>query len=180
MLRSLKVGGRCAVIVPDGVLFRTSNDYITIRKEIIENNQLEGVISMPAGIFRPYAAVSTAILLFTKTGKGGTSNVWFYDMIADGYSLDDKRQKIENDDIPDIVAEWNKRTDYSERKRTEKFFLVPIKEIRDNGFDLSINKYKETVFEEIEYDSPETIISQIIEVENEKHEELEKLEKLIV
>jgi len=179
MLRALKVGGKCAVIVPDGVLFRTSNDYITIRKEIIENNQLEGVISMPAGVFRPYAAVSTAILLFTKTGKGGTSNVWFYDMTADGYSLDDKRQKIENDDIPDIVTEWNKRTEYSGRRRTDKSFLVPIKEIRDNGFDLSINKYKEIVFENIEYDSPKTIISKIIEVENEKYEELKKLEKLI-
>lgn len=179
MLRSLKVGGRCAVIVPDGVLFGSSNAHKALRKEIIDNHQLEGVISMPAGVFRPYAGVSTAILLFTKTGKGGTSNVWFYDMTADGYSLDDKRQKIENDDIPDIIGQWSKRKDNADRKRTDKSFLVPVKEIRDNGFDLSINKYKEIIYEQRNYDSPSKILSEIKNLDKERIIEFEKLGKLL-
>jgi type I restriction enzyme M protein len=179
MLRSLKVGGRCAVIVPDGVLFGSSNAHKALRQEIIENHQLEGVISMPAGVFRPYAGVSTAVLLFTKTGKGGTSNVWFYDMTADGYSLDDKRQKIENDDIPNIISMWKNRKEGAERKRTDNSFQVPVKEIRDNGFDLSINKYKETVHTQIVYLEPKDILLQIKEIEREKEAELKKLEELL-
>jgi type I restriction enzyme M protein len=179
MLRSLKVGGRCAVIVPDGVLFGSSNAHKAIRKELIDNNQLEGVISMPAGVFRPYAGVSTAVLLFTKTGKGGTSDVWFYDMTADGYSLDDKRQKVDADDIPDIIARWRNREKEKERKRTEKSFLVGVDEIRNNGFDLSINKYKEIVYESILYPTPNEIIEEIKKLEKEKAESLSNLEKLL-
>ncbi|MFA5819262.1 MAG: N-6 DNA methylase, partial [Bacteroidales bacterium] len=167
------------IIVPDGVLFGSSNAHKALRKEIIDNHQLEGVISMPAGVFRPYAGVSTAILLFTKTGKGGTSNVWFYDMAADGYSLDDKRQKIENDDITDIIAQWSKRKDNADRKRTDKSFLVPVKEIRNNGYDLSINKYKEIIYTEVKYDSPLKIISEIKLLENEKTQKVAELEKLL-
>ena len=179
MLRSLKVGGRCAVIVPDGVLFGSSNAHKALRQEIIDNHQLEGVISMPSGVFRPYAGVSTAILIFTKTGKGGTSAVWFYDMTADGYSLDDKRQKIDKDDIPDVIEKWQNRKDDSESKRTEKSFLVPVDEIRNNLFDLSINKYKEIVYEHISYEPPSTIIKEIKNLDNERMIEFEKLEKLL-
>lgn len=179
MLRALKVGGRCAVIVPDGVLFGSSNAHKAIRKELIDNNQLEGVISMPAGVFRPYAGVSTAVLLFTKTGKGGTSDVWFYDMTADGYSLDDKRQKIEPDDIPDIIDRWKNRTKEKSRKRIEKSFFVGSEEIIKNGYDLSINKYKEIVYESVIYSSPNDIIKEIKELEKYKAESLSNLEKLL-
>ncbi|MBN1187203.1 MAG: SAM-dependent DNA methyltransferase [Bacteroidales bacterium] len=179
MLRSLKVGGRCAVIVPDGVLFGSSNAHKAIRKELIDNNQLEGVISMPAGVFRPYAGVSTAVLIFTKTGKGGTSDIWFYDMEADGYSLDDKRQKIDADDIPDIIAKWRSRENEKERKRTEKSFFVAVDEIRDNGFDLSVNKYKEIIYEEVNYESPKTILAQIDKIEAEKSDLLKNLKTLL-
>jgi len=179
MLRALKVGGRCAVIVPDGVLFGSSNAHKAIRKELIDNNQLEGVISMPAGVFRPYAGVSTAVLLFTKTGKGGTANVWFYDMTADGYSLDDKRQKIEADDIPDIIERWRNREREKGRKRTEKSFFVPVTEIRKNGYDLSVNKYKEIEYEEISYDEPSKIISDILKIEEDKSRALKELVRLL-
>ncbi|HOO51758.1 MAG TPA: class I SAM-dependent DNA methyltransferase, partial [Alphaproteobacteria bacterium] len=179
MLRALKVGGRCAVIVPDGVLFGSSNAHKAIRKELIDNNQLEGVISMPAGVFRPYAGVSTAVLLFTKTGKGGTSDVWFYDMEADGYSLDDKRQKTEDDDIPDIIERWKSREREKGRKRSEKSFFVPVREIMKNAFDLSINKYKELVYEEVVFDEPAKIITDIIKLEEEKGEAFKELIKMI-
>lgn len=179
MLRSLKVGGRCAVIVPDGVLFGSSNAHKSLRKEIIDHHQLEGVISMPSGVFKPYAGVSTAILIFTKTSKGGTSDVWFYDMTADGYSLDDKRQKIDKDDIPDIIARWKDRKDGADRKRTDKSFQVPVKEIRDNGFDLSINKYKETEYEVISYANPNEILKQIEKIELEKNSSFQALKGLL-
>ena len=179
MIRSLKVGGRCAVIVPDGVMFRSSKDYIAIKKEIIENHQLEAVISMPAGIFKPYAGVSTAILIFTKSGKGGTDEVWFYDMTADGLSLDDKRQKIDENDIPDILERWRNKHIEQYRKRLDKSFYVPIEEIRKNKYDLSINNYKEKIFEEIRYESPMTIITQIFDIEQEKSNALKKLEDLL-
>lgn len=179
MLRSLKVGGRCAVIVPDGVLFGSSKAHKNIRKELIDNNQLEGVISMPAGVFRPYAGVSTAVLIFTKTGKGGTENVWFYDMTADGYSLDDKRQKIDNDDISDIIARWRNRKAEHERKRTEKSFNVPLNELIEKGYDLSINKYKEVVYENVDYDDPLKILSEIEDLEKSKNESLERLKEVL-
>ena len=179
MLRSLKIGGRCAVIVPDGVLFGSSNAHKALRQEIIDRHQLEGVISMPSGVFKPYAGVSTAILIFTKTGKGGTSDVWFYDMTADGYSLDDKRQKIETDNIPDIIKSWHDRQKILERKRTGKSFFVSAEEIRNNGFELSINKYKEVTYEQIVYDSPEKIIIEIRNLDSERMKEFVELQKLI-
>ena len=148
-IRMLKSGGRAAVIVPDGVLFGSSKAHKQIRKEIIDNHKLEAVISMTSGVFKPYAGVSTAILVFTKTGAGGTDQVWFYDMKADGYSLDDKRQPIEENDIEDIIKRFHDRENEKERKRTEQSFFVDVDEIRENDFDLSINKYKEIVYEPV-------------------------------
>ncbi|RYF11087.1 MAG: SAM-dependent DNA methyltransferase, partial [Flavobacteriales bacterium] len=170
ILRGLKVGGRAAVIVPDGVLFGSSNAHKQIRKEIIDNNHLTGVISMPSGVFKPYAGVSTAILFFTKTGAGGTDKVWFYDMKADGLSLDDKRQVISDNDIPDVISRWYNRTTGLEqnRRRTEQSFFVPLAEIQDNNYDLSINRYKEVVHEEKTYEKPEAIISQISVLDKER------------
>lgn len=136
------------------MLFGSSKAHKQIRKEIIDNHKLEAVISMPSGVFKPYAGVSTAILVFTKTGAGGTDQVWFYDMKADGYSLDDKRQPIEENDIEDIIKRFHDRENEKERKRTEQSFFVDVDEIRENDFDLSINKYKEIVYEPVEYDPP--------------------------
>ncbi len=141
-LRILKTGGRCASIVPDGVLFGSTKGHKDIRREIVDNNKLEAIISMPSGVFKPYAGVSTAIMIFTKTGTGGTDKVWFYDMKADGYSLDDKRNTIEDNDIPDIIERFNNLDKEEDRKRTEQSFFVPVDEIRENNYDLSINKYK--------------------------------------
>lgn len=137
-LRILKTGGRCASIVPDGVLFGSTGGHKSIRKEIVENNKLEAIISMPSGVFKPYAGVSTAIIIFTKTGTGGTDKVWFYDMKADGYSLDDKRNPVDDNDIPDIIERFNNLDKEIERKRTEQSFFVDVDEIRENGYDLSI------------------------------------------
>lgn len=158
-LRALKVGGRAAVVVPDGVLFGSSKAHKEIRRILVEEQQLNGVISMPSGVFKPYAGVSTAVVLFTKTNSGGTENVWFYDMKADGYSLDDKRDKIDDDDIPDIIERYRNLDDEADRKRTNKSFLVPKEEIVNEKYDLSINRYKEIEYEEVEYDSPKTIIN---------------------
>ena len=178
-LRILKKGGRAAVIVPDGVLFGSSKAHKQIRKEIIENNKLDAVISMPSGVFKPYAGVSTAILIFTKTGTGGTDNVWFYDMKADGYSLDDKRQEIEDNDIPDIIERFNNMESEKDRKRTEQSFFVPVEEISSNDYDLSINKYKEVVYEKVEYEPTDVIIGKIESIENEIQTELAELKKLL-
>lgn len=178
-LRMMKVGGRAAVIVPDGVLFGSSKAHKTIRKEIVENNKLNAVISMPSGVFKPYAGVSTAILLFTKTGAGGTDQVWFYDMKADGRSLDDKRQPIEENDIPDIIERYRHPEEEKERKRTEQSFFVPIEEIKENDYDLSINKYKEIVYERIEYDPPEVIMAEIDKLDEEIVELKKELKKLL-
>lgn len=164
-LRILKTGGRCASIVPDGVLFGSTGGHKSIRKEIVENHKLEAIISMPSGVFKPYAGVSTAIMIFTKTGTGGTDKVWFYDMKADGYSLDDKRNPIEDNDINDIVERFSSLDKEVDRKRTEQSFFVPVEEIRDNGYDLSINKYKEIEYEEVKYDSPQEIMLRIRELE---------------
>ena len=162
-LRLLKIGGRGAVIVPDGVLFGASNAHKNLRKELIENNQLEAVISMPSGVFKPYAGVSTGILIFTKTGNGGTDNVWFYDMTADGYSLDDKRNPVEENDIPDIIERFSNLENEKDRKRTDKSFFVSKQEIVDNDYDLSINKYKEIVYEKVEYEEAEVILQKLEE-----------------
>lgn len=178
-LRILKKGGRAAVIVPDGVLFGSSNAHKQIRKEILENNKLEAVISMPSGVFKPYAGVSTAILVFTKTGSGGTDNVWFYDMKADGYSLDDKRQVTKENDIPDIVKRFGNLEAEKNRKRTEQSFFVPLEEIQKNDYDLSINKYKEIVYEKVAYDAPEVIIGKIESLEAEIQRDMAELKKLL-
>lgn len=179
MLRILKIGGRCAVIVPDGVLFGASKAHKQIRQELIEKHNLHGVISMPSGVFKPYAGVSTAILLFTKTGMGGTEKVWFYDMQADGFSLDDKRNPIEENDIEDIVKRYENLEEEKDRKRTEKSFFVSKEEIVENDYDLSINKYKEIVYEEVVYEKPEVIIAKIKELEKEIVLNLEELEKMM-
>ena len=142
-VRMLKTGGRCACIVPDGVLFGSSKAHKDIRKAIVEEQRLEAVISMPSGVFKPYAGVSTAILIFTKTGHGGTDKVWFYDMKADGRSLDDKRSEVKENDIPDIIARFKNLEAENDRKRTDQSFFVEKQEIVDNAYDLSINKYKE-------------------------------------
>ena len=160
-LRILKTGGRCASIVPDGVLFGSTGGHKSIRKEIVENHKLEAIISMPSGVFKPYAGVSTAIMIFTKTGTGGTDKVWFYDMKADGYSLDDKRNEIAENDIPDIVERFNNLDKETDRKRTEQSFFVTKEEIVENGYDLYINKYKEIVYEEVIYDEPKVILRKI-------------------
>lgn len=178
-LRILKMGGRCASIVPDGVLFGSTGGHKSIRKEIVENHKLEAIISMPSGVFKPYAGVSTAIMIFTKTGTGGTDKVWFYDMKADGYSLDDKRNPIEDNDINDIIERFSNLDKEVDRKRTEQSFLVPVKEIRDNGYDLSINKYKEIEYEEVKYDSPQEIILRIRELEMEITVGIEELAGMI-
>lgn len=185
MLRMLKTGGRCAVIVPDGVLFGSSNAHKAIRQEIIENHKLDAVISMPSGVFKPYAGVSTAVLFFTKTNSGGTDNVWFYDMKADGYSLDDKRAEIKDDDIPDIIERFKSLAFDSaqsaevERKRTDTSFLVPFSEIKANDWDLSINRYKEVVYEEVEYAAPNELIADIKQLDKERSEALRMLEELL-
>ncbi len=179
MLRMLKTGGRCAVIIPDGVLFGSSNAHKQIRQEIIQHHKLEAVISMPSGVFKPYAGVSTAVLLFTKTGTGGTDKVWFYDMKADGYSLDDKRAPIEANDLPDIIARFHQLESEDGRARTDQSFLVPVAEIQTNDWDLSINRYKEIVYDEVQYDAPEAIIADIEALDNQRNEALSALKEML-
>ena len=200
-LRMLKTGGRCACIVPDGVLFGSSKAHQSIRKELIENHQLRAVISMPSGVFKPYAGVSTAVLVFTKTGAGGTDKVWFYDMKADGFSLDDKRSPVEQNDIPDIIrrfrsigqtpsvtkgdiplrviARFHNLDAETDRKRTEQSFFVPKEEIAANRYDLSINKYKETEYVPVEYPSTMEILADLHELEMEITKGLAELEEMV-
>ena len=178
-LRMLKVGGRCACIVPDGVLFGSSKAHKDIRKHIVEDNMLEAVISMPSGVFKPYAGVSTAILVFTKTNHGGTDNVWFYDMTADGYSLDDKRTPVNESDIPDIIQRFKNLDKEADRKRTDKSFMVPKQDIVDNDYDLSINKYKEVEYVKVEYPPTSEIMANIREIEAEIGREMDELERLL-
>lgn len=178
-LRMLKTGGRCACIVPDGVLFGSSKAHQAIRREIVENQRLEAVISMPSGVFKPYAGVSTGILIFTKTGHGGTDKVWFYDMKADGFSLDDKRNPIKENDIPDIIQRFRNLEQEAERKRTEQSFFVEKKDIVDNGYDLSINKYKEVEYVPVEYPSTQEIMAELRELEMEITAGLAELEELL-
>ncbi len=179
-VKMLKIGGRCACIVPDGVLFGSSNAHRAIRKELVENQRLEAVISMPSGVFKPYAGVSTGILVFTKTGHGGTDNVWFYDMTADGFSLDDKRTPVKENDIPDIISRFKNLDAEKDRKRTDKSFMVPKKEIVDNGYDLSINKYKQTEYVPVEYPPTSEIMANIRELEKQIGKEMDELEKLLI
>ena len=178
-IRILKIGGRCACIVPDGVLFGSSKAHKDIRKEIVENQRLEAVISMPSGVFKPYAGVSTAILVFTKTEHGGTDNVWFYDMTADGFSLDDKRAPISENDIPDIIERFRNLDKETDRKRTDKSFMVPKQDIVDNAYDLSINKYKEIEYIAVEYPPTSEIMANIREIEMEIGKEMDELEHLL-
>ncbi len=179
-LRLLQTGGRAAVIVPDGVLFGSSNAHKTLRKIIIEDQKLDGIISMPSGVFKPYAGVSTAILLFTKTNSGGTDNVWFYDMHSDGFSLDDKRStQPDKSDLPDILARWQDLGAETKRKRTDKSFLVPKAEIAGNAYDLSINRYKEVEYEVVEYDPPKVILERLAKLDNEIADGRKELEGML-
>lgn len=177
--KMLETSGRCASIVPDGVLFGSSAAHKAIRKELVEKQKLTAVISMPSGVFKPYAGVSTAILIFTKTNAGGTDKVWFYDMTADGYSLDDKRSPIAENDIPDIIERFNNLEAEENRERTEKSFFVDKQEIVDNDYDLSINKYKKVEYVAIEYPSSEEIIADLDELEMQIGSEMEELKKLL-
>jgi len=178
-LRMLKKGGRCACIVPDGVLFGNSKAHKQLRKELVENQQLQAVISMPSGVFKPYAGVSTAVLVFTKTDDGGTDKVWFYDMKADGKSLDDKRQEVEQNDVPDILERWENLDEEDGRKKTEQSFFVTKEEIQGNDYDLSINKYKEVIYEKVEYDSPMEIMIRLDEINMAISEKMEELRGML-
>ena len=178
-IKMLRVGGRCASIVPDGVLFGSSTAHKALRKELVDNQQLRAVISMPSGVFKPYAGVSTAVLVFTKTNSGGTDEVWFYDMKADGFSLDDKRSPANDNDIPDIVERFRNLDKEKERARTEQSFLVPADEIRKNGYDLSINKYKKTEYVPVEYPPTAEIIREIENLNREVEKETAELKALL-
>lgn len=178
-VRSLEIGGRCASIVPDGVLFGTSKAHVAIRKEIVDNQQLRAVISMPSGVFKPYAGVSTAVLIFAKTNCGGTDRVWFYDMRADGFSLDDKRAAINDNDIPDIVERFHNLAAEEQRTRKEQSFFVPVDEIRQNDYDLSINKYKEIERERVEYEPVKDILARLEQNEAEYAKGYEELRSML-
>lgn len=173
IIKSLKIGGRAGVIVPDGVLFGSSNAHKMARKMLLNDCELQGVISLPSGVFKPYAGVSTAILVFVKGGE--TERVWFYDMQADGYSLDDKRAKINENDIPDIVEKWKHKKVQIENDRHSKFFYVDKKEISENNFDLSISRYKTSTYEAISYEDSADLLSRIEKLENEIINDLKKL-----
>ena len=178
-LRMLKKGGRCACIVPDGVLFGSSTAHKAIRQELVENHQLRAVISMPSGVFKPYAGVSTAILVFTKTGAGGTDKVWFYDMKSDGFTLDDKRSPLAESDVPDIIERFHHMEQEVDRERTEQSFFVPKQEIVDNGYDLSINKYKKVEYVAVEYPSTLEIMTNLRDLEMQIGQAMDDLEKLL-
>lgn len=177
--KMLTTGGRCASIVPDGVLFGSSKAHKAIRKELVETQRLEAIISMPSGVFKPYAGVSTAILIFTKTNSGGTDKVWFYDMKADGFSLDDKRSPIDKNDIPDIIARFHKLQEEEPRERTEQSFFVPKDEIVSNDYDLSINKYKKIEYVREEYPPTSQILAEIKSLEAEIQQGISELEDLL-
>jgi type I restriction enzyme M protein len=181
ILRMLKVGGRSATIVPDGVLFGSSKAHVQLRQHLIENNQLEAVISLPSGVFKPYAGVSTAIIVFTKGGT--TENVFFYDVQSDGFTLDDKRTRIGDGkgDMPDVQAKYLQwcegRGDFSDR--TAKAFDVPVTDIRGAGYELAINRYKKTKYEEVTHVNPLKILAKLKELESEIGNELMTLERLL-
>ncbi|MEM6521062.1 MAG: class I SAM-dependent DNA methyltransferase [Cyanobacteria bacterium P01_C01_bin.70] len=180
-LRLLKTGGKGAVIVPDGVLFGSSKAHKDMRQILVEEHKLDGVISMPSGMFKPYAGVSTAILVFTKVGvkEQGTDAVWFYDMAADGYSLDDKRQPVADNDIPDILQRWQERDPTKDIDRKAKAFFIPREEIKANAYDLSINRYKEIEYEEVHYDPPKVILQRLRSLEAEIRQDLDTLEEML-
>jgi type I restriction enzyme M protein len=203
-LRLLKTGGRAAVIVPDGVLFGSSKAHKDLRRILVEENKLDAVIKLPSGVFRPYAGVSTAILVFTRTGVGGTEEVWFYDVRADGWSLDDKRQPLladdklgptpaaaltaveaEKNDLPDLVRRWSERArpggNWAEgmRPRTAQSFCVPKADIAAAGYDLSLNRYKEVEHKEVEHESPGAILADLRRIETEIAEGMKRLEEMV-
>ena len=178
-VRMLKVGGRCACIVPDGVVFGTSKAHKATRKELVENQLLEAVISLPSGIFRPYSDVSTSILIFTKTNAGGTENVWFYDMQADGVSLDDKREEVEENDIPDIITRFSNLEAEKERSRKEKSFMVSKEDIAKNGYSLRMKEYKEIEYQKIEYPSSEELLNDVDALKDELVASLQELRGLL-
>ena len=178
-IKMLKPGGRAAVIVPDGVLFGASKAHKALRENLIENHELKGVISMPSGVFKPYTGVSTGILIFNKTGIGGTDKVCFYDMENDGYSLNDNRTPIEENDIPDIIKSFENLEDQIDKPRTGKCFMVDKEEIAQNDYDLSINKYKEIEYEKISYDAPEVIIGRIEDMEKSFSKDLADLKEML-
>ncbi len=173
----LVTGGRCGVIVPDGVLFGTSNAHIATRRILADKCKLEGVVSMPSGVFKPYAGVSTAVLVFQKGGT--TDNVWFYDMKADGFSLDDRRQKIAENDIPDIVKHWGDRGKSKIGNRKSKMFAVPADEIRSNKYDLSISRYKLIEHKKIEYEKPEATMKKLLELERKIGNDIESIQRML-
>lgn len=177
MVRILKNGGRCAVIVPDGVLFGSSAAHRAVRQMLMEENQLEAVVSLPSGAFKPYAGVSTAVLIFTKGGK--TGQVWFYKVEHDGYSLDDKRTPIQDDDLPDLVRQWKNRNPRKDTDRAKKGFFVPKDEITDNKYDLSFNRYAEAAYEEVAYDPPKTILTRLRKLEEEIVGDIDELEEML-
>ncbi len=178
-IRSLKLGGRCASVVPDGVLFGSSTAHKAVRKEIIDNQCLNAVISMPSGVFKPYAGVSTAILIFTRTDAGGTDKVWFYDMKADGFSLDDKRNPIADNDIPDIISRYHNLDAETSRSRKEQSFFVSVDDIRANDYDLSINKYKEVERVKVEYEPVSKLLKQLDTLEDEYTKGYSRLAKML-
>ncbi len=178
ILRMLKLGGRSATVVPDGVLFGSSKAHLALRKMLVDENQLEAVISLPSGVFKPYAGVSTAIIVFTKGGT--TENVFYYDVQADGFSLDDKREPTpDKNDLPDLIKRWKKRNPKKDTNRKDNAFFVPVKEIRDNKYDLSINQYKEIVYKEEEYDPPKEILVRMKDLEREILTDMEGLEGML-
>jgi type I restriction enzyme M protein len=180
-LKQLKPGGRCACIVPDGVLFGSSKAHQALRKTLVEDQKLDAVISMPSGVFKPYAGVSTAVLIFTRTDSGGTDNVFFYDMEADGFSLDDKRETKDENDIPDILEKYQQfkagAADFTDK--TQKAFAVTKDDIAANKYDLSINRYKEIVYEEVDYDPPLVILDQLESLEKEIQADLQELRAML-
>lgn len=179
-LRLLKPGGRAAVIVPDGVMFSSSTAHKALRKMLVEDHRLEGVIKLPSGVFKPYAGVSTAILFFTKTNSGGTDKVWFYDVVSDGFSLDDKRTPLGSSDLDDVIVRWQQRSTTEEnRARTDQSFLVPKSEIAKNGYDLSIGRYKEAEHEDIDHREPAAILADLEKLEAEIASQLADLKGLL-
>lgn len=177
ILRMLKIGGRSATIVPDGVLFGSSKAHAALRQMLMEENQLEAVISLPSGVFKPYAGVSTAILVFTKGGR--TDNVFFYGVEHDGYSLDDKRDKIDADDLPDVITRWQKRDAKKDTDRKSKCFSVPASEIKATNYDLSFSRYRETVHAEVTYDAPKVILGRLKKLEADIQTDLTELEAML-
>ena len=181
ILRMLKNGGRSATIVPDGVLFGSSKAHVALRQMLVEQNQLEAVISLPSGVFRPYAGVSTGILVFTKGGK--TGDVFFYDMQDDGFSLDDKRTQLYDSsfagDLPNCLDSWKNKDLQKDTDRSAKAFFVKAEEIREKNYDLSLNRYKETVYEEVQYEPPKEILKKLKELESEIMQDLVKLEDML-